>query len=269
MNNFGKTLQWFLKTNGRQYIRTTVGVMLSAFIIIGLTTGMFTGYRNGVNPYDIERSVGLIIALLMIFSLVPSSKIISDIATKQQRTLYMMLPASQNHKYWARILIAAVHAFIVMPLATVAVDLLQMLISFIYKGKALSVTAAAVNTFHGFDNVADPMTICLTIAAAAAITAWMFSFYILGGLAFRKAPLIMTTIVWTAIWVSIGLTTAYTVSSIADEYSYIEVSFIIDKDKVLPLMTFGIATAFTALNLWLAHRIHNNMSIITKKWINF
>ena len=268
MNNFSKTISWFLITNKRAYIKSFLILAVATFVLMAANTGLTSGYSGGVNRLGLNTVLGLIPTILFIASLVPAANIIKDLKTKQQRTLYLMLPASNSNKFWARILIAVVSAFILFPIAVFVADIAQMLVSFIVCGDYVFVTKeliAQVNFTHLQPHSPSMLLSTLTVIA---LTMWGFSSYILGGFVFRKVPGLFTTVLWIIFWILVALSIGTIINHLTHTYNNIEIKFMLGQEPTMSLVVIAISMMFTVLNLWGSYCIHNRMSIITHKWFN-
>ena len=127
MNNFMKTVRWSLITNKRYYIKQAITLCLAFFVIMAAYTGLFTGYKRDVLVSDAVSAVPLVATVYILASGIIASAVMFDLKTKQQRSLYMMLPASNQDKFWSRILLAVILGFVVSALAICVADVLQML----------------------------------------------------------------------------------------------------------------------------------------------
>lgn len=268
MSDLGKTTTWFLMNNKKRYINMLAAVTVGLFLIFAAKTGMFGGYGNGLIPQEYSNTVPIITFVFIAFTIFVGGNICKDIKTKQQRTLYMMLPATHARKFWTRILISALLIFVAFPLSIVSADLLQMLISLIFTGDATSMTALLLNFSDPAYEGVTGLTATLYAVSFITMAAWGTSSYILGGFLFRKIPILLTTLVWIVMWIAIVVTSIKIGSNVIEQYEYIEVDFIMDKNIALSLLSIFAGTLFTVVNLWLSYRVHKRMSIVSNKWLN-
>lgn len=268
MNNFSKTISWFLITNKRAYIKSFLILAVATFVFMAANTGLINGYSGGVHRQGLNTILGLIPTILFIVSLVPAANIIKDLKTKQQRTLYMMLPASNSNKFWARILIAVVSSFVLFPIAVFVADIAQMLVSFIVCGDYVFVTKELIARINSDQFQPHNSYMLLKTLSVIAVTIWGFSSYILGGFVFKKVPGLFTTLIWIIFWILVALSIGTIISHLNHTYNNIEINFILDQELTMSLGAIAISMMFTVLNLWGSYCIHKKMSIITNKWFN-
>lgn len=275
MNYFAKTMRWLLITNKRYFVKTAVEFTLVYFLVMATCTGIFSAYRHPVNHFDTQNAVPLILILSVVFSGIVASSVTFGLKTKQQRSLYMMLPASGNEKFWSRVLLATVWGYVVSALAVCVADVLQMLLSWIFSGTAGSVVAAICRSMdlsnipfcdvEAFSPVANGIIATLFTLSTAA---WGFSAYILGGFLFRKVPFVMTTISWIVFWIVVCSVCAIIPLYILDNYDNVYIEFWWNKEITLFVASTVVSVLFTTLNLWLSHRIHRRMTAIGHGMLN-
>ncbi len=276
MNNFADTIRWSLLTNKRQYIRDFVSLCVAYLFLMGAFTGMFTGYSGGIYEGVAESAAGIMILAWAISTAVAASNLCHDLRTKQQLSLYLMLPASNSHKFWARVLIAVIQAFVLSLIALVLSDVAQMLISLLVTGEYVSITSAIFGLMDNYlwidtdviDTPHSSISIIMQWLTMLSSIVWGFSSYILGGVVFRKIPLVMTTIVWLLFWMILGLGALYTVAQLFEGYYNVELVFLFDKNITIQLISIAISIGFTAFNLWIAYRVFQRYNLSQNKWIN-
>ncbi len=275
MNNFAKTTRWLLITNKRYYVKMAVASTLAYFLLMTVNTGLLSLYRHPVTVEDAVNAVpGICLAYICISGIVAAS-VASDLKTKQQRSLYIMLPASGNDKFWGRILLATVWGYVVSAIAVCVADVLQMLVSWIFSGTAASMAAAICKSlnlsdiFLGCYGACSPATnVILKILLLLSTAAWGFSAYILGGFLFRKVPFIMTTISWIVFWVTAGSVGTLFLYCLTSSYDNVSIDFWWNKEITLSVAAITVCLLFTAFNLWMSHRIHKRMTVIGHRFFN-
>lgn len=274
MNNFMKTVRWSLITNKRYYIKQAITLCLAFFVIMVAYTGLFTGYKRDVLVSDAVSAVPLVATVYILASGIIASAVMFDLKTKQQRSLYMMLPASNRDKFWSRILLAVILGFVVSALAICVADVLQMLLSWIFTGTHASVVSAMWSSpemlcFSCATNCSETSTMdVLVVLMVLASAAWGFSSYILGGFFFRKIPFILTSIAWILFWTVICVGGAALFMKFLDGYDNIYIEFWWDKDITLGVISVIVCLLFTAVNLWLSYRIHNRLTVNCQGLLN-
>ena len=262
-------------TNRRHYVKMTLALTVVYFLIEAAYTGLFTAYTYATGPLDALAAVPMVLGAYIVASACVASTVASDLKTKQQRSLYMMLPASVKDKFWCRILLVTVWGFGISALAVCLADVLQMLLSWIFSGTHASVVSAmgksidSAELFFSSTCTASPVTrTVLTILATLSSAAWGFSSYVLGGFLFRKMPVVMTSIVWLVFWIAVCIGGVTEVMAIADNYDNVYIEFWWDKDITMCVLSIAACLLFTAFNLWWSYRIHKRMAVISHGLLN-
>ncbi len=275
MNNFAKTTRWLLITNKRYFVKMAVAFTLCYFLVMAACTGMFSAYRHPVNAFDLQQTVPIILILFVVYSGFVASSVTFGLKTKQQRSLYMMLPASGNEKFWGRVLLAAVWGYAVSALAVCVADVLQMLLSWIFSGTAGSVVATICKSLDLSDSISCDGAVCSPAVKAVLGTlftlstaAWGFSAYILGGFLFRKTAFIMTTVSWIVFWIVVCSVCVIIPVHILSKYDNVYIEFWWNKEVTLFIASTVASVLFTILNLWLSLRIHKRMTVIGHGMLN-
>lgn len=275
LTRFGQATYWSIIVEKKKYINTFLGLFIAYFIIIGTTNGMFTGYQQPINEYT-AAAAGICIVTWIFAGGAMTAELFSNIRKKQQRTMFFMLPATNQEKFWSRVLIAMANALILSTAALVAADWVQMLFCNIFAGDAVSVTKHIwqnIGNFKFLDiNVSYEgynlgLDIMKHVAGFFAIL-WLISSYILGGTVFKRVPAIMTSFCWIIIWLTIGLCMMHIVSNLADKLPSLEIEFWWNPEITLYSIIAVVSLAFTTFNLWLSYRLFSKMQVITGKWLN-
>ena len=275
MNNFANTMRWLLITNKSYFVKITAAYTLCYFLVMAACTGMFSAYRHPANAFDLQQTVPIISFLFIVLSGYVASSVTFGLKTKQQRSLYMMLPASGNKKFWARVLLAAVWGYAVSALAVCVADILQMLLSWIFSGTAGSVVATMCksldlsNILSCYNADCSPaVNAVLGTLSALSTAAWGFSAYMLGGFLFHKNPFIMTTLSWIVFWVVVCTVCVIFSANILSRYDNVYIEFWWNEKTTLLIASTVVSLLFTILNLWLSFRIHKRMTVICHGMLN-
>ena len=257
-------------TYKKSFIKIFVGLMIANFIVMGFSTGMFTGYGSIISIHNLASAVGTCTIICIIAGAVITSRVLKNMKTKQGRIQFLMLPASNKCKFWSKVALCVVGGIVIPRLAVVCADLLQMLISLIFTGGVNSIVAnywqnlpEALNfasTESGYDG--------LMYLIIGSVTLWSVSSYILGGTVFRKAPFIMTTLCWNVFWIVCILCGGFFIAWLADTFDYVEIDFIWDPKATMVVIFSLVALAFTVFNIWFSYRTFKRMSAINNGFTN-
>ncbi len=268
MNGFATTLRWYILTNKRRIVKEFVYLFVAYFGIISIQTGIFLLYRNGVNLFSATSCAVTVSMAYILASGIFASNIANDLKTKQQRTLYFMVPASNSHKFWCRALVTAVMGFIVSAIAICLADLLNMLMSTIFSGTQASVTYAYVTHFREILSDGYFKHSIIDIPCYISMAAWGFSSFMLGGYLFRKMPFVMTCIVWFLFWSIVISGSLFIVSSMVDRCLVITSDSWLNSYNTVPVIITIAGILFTIFNLWFSYRIHKRMTVIGNRLFN-
>ncbi len=268
MNGFAKTLRWYLLTNKRRFVKEFIYLCVAYFAIISTTTGFFSLYRCGVSSLEALASVYTLIMAYILASGILASNIANDLKTKQQRTLYFMVPASNSHKFWCRVMITAIMSFIVSIVAMCVADVLNILLSTIFSGTHASVSYILAANFLDIFSEGPFAHTSLAVICYIAIAAWGFTSFLLGGFLFRKMPFVMTCIAWFLFW-TIVISGVFTLAvNLLDGEHYIDEGMWNANEDFLAVFTIFFSILFTVLNLWMSFRIHKRMTVIGNRMFN-
>lgn len=205
-----------------------------------------------------------------VFMIVGASRIFSNMKTKQQRTAFLMLPASNAEKFVMRWLWATVGQVVLYVVALLAADLLQALFGMLIGvGVFGSVTAEVVRLtgeifnggileFYDAMQIETGMAITLSIFAGILII-FTHAFYVFGGTFFRRNPWLLTT---CAGFILLFLATIVDPSKeLINNGS--EGNFIL-----LLNVWSGILAVLTVTGYWFSYLLFKRMQVINNKWAN-
>ncbi len=277
MNNFAKTVMWSVLTNRRHYTNNFMMLALVLFLNFGFISGMFNLYRNGFTSYDQDTMAMMAGSIIILAAAIIASQICNDLQTKQQRTQYLMLPATTIHKFWSRILIAFVQSFVLSIAAMIVADIVQILVSLIFTGDFVSATAGcwdiACRFFEHWDDSFQnseyyTANYILQGIGLLSFATWSFSSYILGGFLFKKTPFLFTVLGWIIFWIVVAMGAVSLVAYTLDNVGYVRIDYWFDEELAGNILTSVLGIVFTTLNMWLSYVIFRRLPIVTGKWFN-
>lgn len=274
ITRFKKTMKWSLMTEKKQIIRSFLGVFVSYLLVELLFVRVRPGGSDAEYMYNIQRIAGVCIFIWCLAGGYFTAELFSNLRTKQGRSIFFMLPASNKEKFWSRVALSMFYALVVSTVALIASDLVQMLFTLVVSGRAQSVTNEIITGNH-----LDFMTTllnsgtaneyaewALSILSSIGFTLWLVTSYILGGTFFRKVPVVMTTLVWICLTLILSFIVITIMPHISDINQKIEITFIFGTETTARIVGIIISFMFAFLNLWLAQRMFNRMEVIEKKW---
>lgn len=270
----GAVIKWSLTSEKRNHIRFFIAMFVAFMLVFAAATKLFMGYSDvfGDTGYYIAAVCSSGIAGFAFYFC--ASRAFGAFKTKQTRTQFLMLPASNNEKFWARIVVALIRGIGLSVLALVAADLVQYALTALLSGHSVSVVRMLYNiaTFN-FDAMPLLVDVEVEIQKYHVITSVLqsmmyFSIFLFGGVFFRRHPFLQTTgfyflflIVFTIVITSIAM---------ANPEGFL--SFIVDSESGLSSkftwVTISVYLIVTVLALYFSHRIFSRMQVINDKWLN-
>lgn len=211
MNNFNPQrfsllLKHEIIENGRSYLRFYLGVFATFFLIIfAMTYNLCLHPEAEMSIYSnwIGNVVSLCNPLVFILSLVTASYIFSNMADKQGRIRFLMIPATNMEKFLCRWLQFCLLGPLMLIVAFSAADITCWLLRVII-GEGLGVAtpyflesiikSLFVKTLWDVEIMVDSVNLSGFVNLYVFISA-----YLLGGTVFRRVPYIFTTLAGIAI----------------------------------------------------------------------
>lgn len=278
IKRLGMVMRWDILTGWKHYAGVCLGFVI-AYTIFSL--GMLYNLRN--QDYCIrERSVSLFLtengkelyfdheagfftAVTIIGIFVMAACIFKNMRTKTSRESFLMLPANNCEKYVSRFLISSIGTLVLLAIALVATDIIQLAFSFIITpGFHVSITLAVLKHM-----VTLPIFTRMAETDIVAICCFIFchSFCTLGGTFYRKRAPLLTFVTGILLMMVIG----YALALLA-ETDLFTLHITINGDRSLSYMYTTISCVFflalAAANYWASYKIFTRMQVICNKWIN-
>ncbi|MDO4311073.1 MAG: hypothetical protein Q4C43_10220 [Prevotella sp.] len=284
LKRFGLMVRWDLMTNWKSSVRIVLGLALGLLLMYELNMLNTHGVdASNIIPGLWQRRLGEMVAettiAFMVFMLIGSGLIFVCMKTRQQRTAFLMLPASPAEKFLARLIYATVGFFVMFFAASVVADLLRLIICLILGPRMLSsVVITGMGIFY--DNITglltgweewkgdfwlhtrDRVEGLWNMAMYVSFALFTQSLYILGGSFFRRHAALLSTFFVIAVWLMMGWINVHPgeVQLVLGDYLY----GVVHSNRVLPF----ILGALTALCYWGSYRIFRRMQVINNKWTN-
>lgn len=277
MTRFGQTIYWSIITGKKGLTNSFIGLFIAYLLVIGVNTGMFDGYSGNINQFRIGAAAATCLIAWIVAGGWITAELFYNIRTKQQRTQFFMLPATNQEKFWSRVVFAMTNALVISSVALVCADLVQMLISFIFSGESMSVVKNIFSHIHELidfninvttgERVYGLPVILKNISHLAGIL-FLVSTYILGGTVFKRVPAIMTSVCWVIVMIAFGFCVTHISASLFDLFPSMSIEFWWDPMITTCVVTTAICIALISFNLWLSYRIFTKMEVISNKWTN-
>ena len=269
IKRFDKVLIWSAKMTKKEMLTITAAMAFAMFVpfIMHLISSYGFGERSTAS--NLHAASQFAIAIFAIVIMTGGCWIFNNMKTKEQRTTFRMLPATDLEKFVARALYATVVWWFMSFVAYCLADGLRVIASLaagihVVKSTIPDLVSTLTDTFN-------PATFTLngtrggevyaTAALALAWTFWAHSFYVLGGTLFRRRQFVLTTL---AHFVLMLVGTAIIVDSV-DGVSHDTLR------RWGPTWTGIAATVFALWGVadWiLSYKIFCRMQVINNKWVN-
>ena len=256
LKRFGRTLYWYVSENRSTLIRWTIGSAIGVLLMEMLFVWIMTSKVQMGEAFYIQSvlmGTGVCIVAIMFAVLVAWSSIFNPLKTKQQRTAFFMLPATNLERYLTAFLYGVVLWPLCIILAYIIGDALRSLFFMLLGHNWLTgISTMMHSTNHEgslWVGIEDDIFDYLSFA-------WVCSAYVLGGTLLRKYSFA-------------------TVSGFFILLSGISAAFIVKCIPVIKLnsgIIFCLASialvAFTVFNFWYSYRTFTRFQIITNKLTN-
>lgn len=275
MKRFWNATVWLAMNRLHAMMKTSIGLAVFFFFLflwVGTTEPVARMSLYAVNSSMLAVFNTVQVAVLMF----AGSWITTDMLSVQGRIRALMLPASNFEKFVSRCVFALVSSFAVVFVATLAADACQMLFRLVTGGHVAVMSWMCIKSLFmmlSYDFGAD------TFAANLLLSLLFFvvhSFYVLGGVFFRRNQWILTTLVsFVAFNVFGGLISAF--------FMGLDFNFLYSVGEWMDTMTrtYGDVVSFVALGVfdlfllllvvafyWMAYKLFCRIQLKNNKWTN-
>lgn len=255
--------QWQFACN-RGILLKIIGMIASTFTIVFLFTTYVT--RSSLLAQDSDLAVLLLSSFVFCGGLA-----FPGLSRKQGRTTQLMLPASNAEKFITNYIGVLLSSILAPTIAFIAADLVQWVISLIlnYQSAILLTPLAFKYLFstlfvdtNGFE----------TSLFGALFFLWLHSFYLLGGIFFKKRHWLLTSIPLGALVSILGIILAGVgavyvhILKQGDVYS---IELLPWAEDVIHVGSYLFAFLLVALNYALAYRIFRRAQVINNRFFNW
>lgn len=219
------------------------------------------------------------------YSIFVWSGIMANIQTKETRTNFLMLPASNIEKFLGRLIYVTLLVFVPFIAAILLADVLQMLIFPLFAGEGdtvrflllgfWEVKAKAGFTIQEFmSQNADYAPYLYALPFISCIsTIWEASVYVLGGCYWRNHPFMKTVATMLSITIVVTIVLIFSFFQIVNEIgaSVESVEMWIDKylwglsPESLIFICIGVCFIWALLNFYLAYRLFCRSQVVEPK----
>lgn len=278
-NRFWTLLKWDVLMNKKFYFQMGIGLMVAlAFIFCIQTWSSHAQIAAMGNDAYLAHYSDMVIFVEFVAIMAAASYMFHNMATKEQRILFLMQPASNLEKYLARFVSLSAGVLIITNLSIIAADLIHQLFCLII-GSDLS--GSIVLHMPGFYETPDsqpgrlftfyangePVTFPSFVQEYASFLfiAGVHSFYAFCGSLFRRNAWLL------AICSSFVLTFLFALVMFKlVEWELIDSSMFSTEASIKALFysILAIGTLITAALYWLSYKIFTRMQVVNNKWLN-
>ena len=256
LKRFGRTLYWYISENRSTLIRWTIGSAIGVLLMEMLFVWIMTPQVQKEEAFYTQAvlmGTGVCIVAITFAVLVAWSCIFNPLKTKQQRTAFFMLPATNLERYLTAFLYGVVLWPICIILAYIIGDALRSLFFMLLGHDWLSgISTMMHSTGHEgslWVGIEDDIFDYLTFI-------WICSAYVLGGTLLRKYSFAIVS----GFFILLGGISATIIVKCMPAIA-------LNHDIFFSLASIALL-AFTAFNFWYSYRTFTRFQIITHKMTN-
>ncbi len=290
MNRFGRTLRWLVSVN-----RVRLLAIFASLTVSVLMLELITAYMKE-NPFDFLRNIaGFIIVVISVLMLVFVSGMFSSftsIGTKQQRSTFLMLPATNLEKFLAVVAYVTVVCSVCSVVSIVLGDSLRMVCMGVVKGFDASGdfsysvdgqtwywwSSAIPQVFHQImpdaflpDDSIYHYTLSYRVMNCVVLFAfllWIHSLYTLGGTLLRKYPLVVSSIV-LFLFMSLSVQFTMHVDMPIFRSEWREGHYVSQEVGAMAYIIAAMLFVAAYSAYWQSFRIFKHFDINSNKWTNY
>ena len=267
MKRFSRMAGWTLRMELTNMLSVSCGIVFGYFLVMFFKVWPVLKGDGGM---DYDGYVEMLLNCSLIFLLyvvLGGAFIFANIDTKERRTAFMMLPASDLEKFLVRSLYASLGWALMSFAAFCAADVLRMAVCMAAGADFVKCAIPDLVSilFTGYDVAGNYVVSALegraAWLAAVGLFVWTHSFFVLGGTFFRRNPLVLTAVsylLWVVLFVTVNVGTSSTFN----------ISISIGGPDALLYTMSVLFLGGAAFDWWLGYKLFRRMQVITYKWIN-
>lgn len=273
MKRFALTLKWDVISNWKDTLK--IMLTLAFGLLLMFATSLLTRRGVALTGELIEQTVKQLAAfswfIFAMSMLVGASRIFFNMKTKQQRTAFLMLPASNAEKFVARWLWATVGQAALFFISLAVADLLQMFFRMligvgVFGSVTLEMLRIIGEIMSGgvhevYEAVDCELGTAVTISVfVTTLSLFTHAWYVLGGTFFRRNHWLLATCA--------GFIVMFLISAVCPESVLITLMTV--KEDVLLKLNVGSGVLFvlTVAAYWRSYLLFKRMQVINNKWTN-
>ena len=290
-DRFCKTFRWLLSVNRLVLLGVSSGCAVSMFLLEMVTLILYSepsGYIRNVAGF---MTFGiLVLALVYVSGLFTS---LTSIGSKQQRTNFLMLPASNLEKFLALMVFVTLAGLVISTVSFILGDLLRMGVlavwnqfhplqgvSYYPDGDNMVYTYWWSSALpHVWNNFIPKFFVSETyqypllhqvmyVLSALLFAVWAHSSYALGGSLLRKYSFVVTTLILILCVMAFAYFMHKTEMSLFPSV-WRDNHYVSQEVGPMAYVLCVLFIVFSCFNYWASFRIFKGFQIITNKWTNY
>ena len=290
IDRFGKALRWVVSINRARLLGLSVGVTVAILLL-----ELITAYIRDT-PFDFLRNIsGFIIVAISLMILVFVSSMFSNftsIASKQQRSAFLTLPATNLEKFLAVVVYVTVICSVCAFVGIIIGDSLRMACMGLVKGfdasgnNSITVegwtwywwSSAIPQVLHELmPNALQPddsiyhYTLSYRVMNSVVyfvFLVWIHSLYTLGGTLLRKYPLVVSSIAFfLCMLLFMQFTMHFELTMFRSEWR--DNAYVSQEVGTMAYVLVAVLPLLSCLNYWASFHIFKHFELISNKWTNY
>lgn len=247
-----------------------LGIAIALYCIFSLFNNKIALETGFMNAGEVYRSMvsSFMGGVSFIAFYVLASCIFSNMKTKLKRENFLMLPASNQEKFVARLSLTTIGAVVGIFCSLVIGDIIQLIFSFfITPSFHTCITWAVIKA--AVIGLAPSEVDWLAAIALYSFLLFAHSFATLGGTFYRKLPVLLTACTSVLLCIILGI-----VFSKLEDTGLLNLNLNIDlhrgnlTDIYFTATTAIVCLVLSAFNYWASYKVFTRMQVICNKWIN-
>lgn len=290
-DRFCKAFRWLMSVNRMMLISISLGCAVSMFLLEMVTLLPYSEPSAYVRNVAGFMTFGILALTLIYVSLMFTS--FTSIGSKQQRSNFLMLPASNLEKFLALVVYVTFAGLIVSTVSLILGDLLRMGalaawnqfhplqgVSFYPDGDNTIYTywwsSALPDVWNNFmpnfiesNGYHYPLQYqVMSVLSSLLCAVWVHSSYTLGGSLFRKYSFVVTTVI-IFLCMMLFLYVIYKLDQSLFPSVWRENQYVSQEVGLMAYVLCVLFIVFSCFNYWASFRIFKRFELITNKWINY
>ena len=269
IQRFGRTLVWSANMTRKEIITNAAAMFFAMCVPFAVEVLSHRDASVWASAAGLQMAVQVNLAIYLVVSMIGGCWIFNNMKTKESRTSFKMLPATDLEKFAVRALYVTLVWWLMGLVAYCAAEVFRLLLCLIVGADPVT---CSIPEFFGlvfgfgehervFINGGDAATAAAIFARAYAWSFWVHSLYILGGALFRRRQFVLTTMVHFVLMLVFTPMIVNFVDNVDNEVACLWAS-------TWAWLGAAVFAAAGVIDWWLSYRIFRRMQIINNKWVN-